>query len=182
MTTSYPEFTPLLDSFRAAMDVIEEMKRNAEEQSVARPDVQSGGVGRPKYLVSRDQLETLLEMNFSNKDIASMIGISVSSVKRRLQEFNLNRRHTFSDISDDDLDSRIRQFTQGNPTLGQRNVLGQLVAEGIRVQHDRVAEALLRVDSAAVAMRWTQTILRRTYSVPGPNALWHIDGNHKLVR
>ncbi|KAH3893397.1 hypothetical protein DPMN_017544 [Dreissena polymorpha] len=59
--------------------------RNAEEQSVARPDVQSGGVGRPKYLVSRDQLETLLEMNFSNKDIASMIGISVSSVKRRLQ-------------------------------------------------------------------------------------------------
>lgn len=24
-------------------------------------------------------------------------------------------------------------------------------------------------------------ILRRTYSVPGPNALWHLDGNHKLI-
>lgn len=23
---------------------------------------------------------------------------------------------------------------------------------------------------------------RRQYSVPGPNALWHIDGNHKLIR
>ena len=25
-------------------------------------------------------------------------------------------------------------------------------------------------------------IFRRTYSVPGPNALWHIDGNHKMIR
>lgn len=23
---------------------------------------------------------------------------------------------------------------------------------------------------------------RRQYSVPGPNSLWHIDGNHKLIR
>ena len=27
----------------------------------------------------------------------------------------------------------------------------------------------------------TLPIYRRTYSVPGPNALWHIDENHKLV-
>jgi len=25
-------------------------------------------------------------------------------------------------------------------------------------------------------------IQRRVYSVPGPNALWHLDGNHKLIR
>lgn len=25
-------------------------------------------------------------------------------------------------------------------------------------------------------------IQRRNYSVPGPNALWHLDGNHKLIR
>lgn len=25
-------------------------------------------------------------------------------------------------------------------------------------------------------------IYRRSYSVPGPNALWHLDGNHKLVK
>ena len=27
-----------------------------------------------------------------------------------------------------------------------------------------------------------QPIYRRTYSVDGPNALWHLDGNHKLIR
>ena len=25
-------------------------------------------------------------------------------------------------------------------------------------------------------------IYRRVYSVPGPNYLWHIDGNHKLIK
>ena len=28
----------------------------------------------------------------------------------------------------------------------------------------------------------SQPICRRTYSVGGPNALWHLDGNHKLIR
>ena len=30
--------------------------------------------------------------------------------------------------------------------------------------------------------RWTSIIPRRTYRVAGSNALWHIDGNHKLIR
>ena len=31
-------------------------------------------------------------------------------------------------------------------------------------------------------MRWHQTISRRSYWVPGPNSLWHIDGHHSLIR
>ena len=27
-----------------------------------------------------------------------------------------------------------------------------------------------------------KTSRRRVYSVEGPNSLWHIDGNHKLIR
>ncbi|KAL2076327.1 hypothetical protein ACEWY4_028079 [Coilia grayii] len=27
-----------------------------------------------------------------------------------------------------------------------------------------------------------RTLRRRQYSVPGPNCMWHIDGNHKLIR
>jgi hypothetical protein len=30
--------------------------------------------------------------------------------------------------------------------------------------------------------RWHQAITRRTYNVPGANALWHIDGHHSLIR
>ena len=45
-----------------------------------------------------------------------------------------------------------------------------------------MADSLIRVDEAAVAMRWCRAIHRRVYQVAGPNALWHIDGNHKLIR
>lgn len=29
--------------------------------------------------------------------------------------------------------------------------------------------------------RWHRAVQRRKYNVPGPNALWHIDGNHSLI-
>ena len=47
--------------------------------------MQRGGLGRPRYMVSEDQLKTLVELGFTNRDIAQMIGIGLSSVKRRLQ-------------------------------------------------------------------------------------------------
>ena len=34
----------------------------------------------------------------------------------------------------------------------------------------------------ATALRWNEAIYRRKYSVPASNSLWHIDGNHKLIR
>lgn len=35
---------------------------------------------------------------------------------------------------------------------------------------------------AGVEQRKKSALKRRVYSVPGPNALWHMDGNHKLIR
>ncbi|MEQ2186507.1 hypothetical protein GOODEAATRI_029239 [Goodea atripinnis] len=41
-----------------------------------------------------------------------------------------------------------------------------------------------RLDPRGVLMRTLQLNprRRRRYSVPEPNSLWHIDGNHKLIR
>ena len=41
---------------------------------------------------------------------------------------------------------------------------------------------MIRVDPINVCMRRMRVIQRRSYSVPGPNALWHIDGHHSLIR
>ena len=38
------------------------------------------------------------------------------------------------------------------------------------------------IDPVSGALRWASPIKRRVYSVPHPNALWHVDGNHKLNR
>jgi len=39
-----------------------------------------------------------------------------------------------------------------------------------------------RVDPEGVLERSRKPIKRRVYSVPGPHYLWHMDGNHKLIR
>jgi hypothetical protein len=41
-----------------------------------------------------------------------------------------------------------------------------------------------RVDPEGILLRALEmnTIRRRQYSVAGPLSLWHIDGNHKLIR
>lgn len=48
----------------------------------------------------------------------------------------------------------------------------------------RVQESMRRVDPQGVLMRSLQLNprRRRKYTVPAPNSLWHIDGNHKLIR
>ena len=44
-------------------------------------------------------------------------------------------------------------------------------------------ESLIRVDPAGAAQRAMSSRLeRREYSVPAVNSLWHLDGNHKLIR
>ena len=98
------------------------------------------------------------------------------------RQFEISRQDKYSTMSDEDLDAQVRQITHGNPSLGQRMVQGQLKSRGVIVQRWRVADSLIRVDEAAVAMRWAQVIHRRSYQVAGPNSLWHIDGNHKLIR
>lgn len=37
-------------------------------------------------------------------------------------------------------------------------------------------------DGTALRALANRTLRRRTYSVPAPNSMWHIDGNHKLIR
>ncbi|PIK47113.1 hypothetical protein BSL78_16009 [Apostichopus japonicus] len=61
-------------------------------------------------------------------------------------------------------------------------IRGNLIANRINVSRDRIRESMKRVDPAGVEFRRRISLHRRVYSVPGPNYLWHIDGNHKLIR
>ena len=58
------------------------------------------------------------------------------------------------------------------------------MAESKRVQNKeyRVRQMIYQVDPIGVTNRFFQSINRRTYSVSGLQALWHLDGNHKLIR
>lgn len=61
-------------------------------------------------------------------------------------------------------------------------VTGHLQATNVHVQRERLRRSLHRVTCVATDSPPLPSIYRRTYSVPGPNYLWHVDGNHKMIR
>ena len=65
---------------------------------------------------------------------------------------------------------------------GNRQMLGHLLSRGIRIQQVCVREAQKRIDPSGTMLRRLSVLNRREYSVPAPRCLFHIDGNHKLIR
>ena len=88
----------------------------------------------------------------------------------------------FSNITNDELKSIVSDIQQGMPDIGQGMLRGVLNSRGIHVSTVRLRECLSELNPVNSALRWASPIRRRVYSVPYPNALWHIDGNHKLIR
>lgn len=84
-------------------------------------------------------------------------------------------------INDDELDRVVRSINSRMPHVGYRIVKGELLARGIRVQWHRVKATMQRVDGAGVLARMIQVgfVSRRSYCVPAPLSLVHVDTNHK---
>lgn len=85
-------------------------------------------------------------------------------------------------MSDQDLDDVVLSVKADIPTAGEVMLAGILRGRGIFLQRSRLRGSIHRTDPFNTALRWHQLVRRRPYSVEGPNALWHIEGNHKLVR
>ena len=111
-----------------------------------------------------------------------MLGVSLSTVRHRMSEYGLSIRQTYSTINDDELCDYIKEAQSEFPNYGYRMIGGWLRQKGMRVQETRIRELLREADPVGSINRWLHSIQRRTYSVCGPQALWHIDGNHKLIR
>ena len=144
----------------------------------------SGTSGRPKFNIPYDQLNFLVERGFTFVKMAELLGVSVRTVERRCQDFGLSVRATYADITDVQLDDTVRGIMSVFPYTGYKRMSGYLRSRGIRIQQKRVREAMRRVDPEGTILRALEmnVVQRRVYSVPSPLALWHIDGNHKLIR
>lgn len=144
----------------------------------------SGQRGRPRYFISMDQLEFLLDMRFTSGEIASMFGVSESTIKRRIREYDSFVKKRYSDISDEDLDVIVERLMREFPNCGYKRMTGLLLNTGHRIQQRRIRECMRRVNPEGVLLRALElrAVRRRRYQVRGPLALWHVDGNHKLIR
>ncbi len=139
--------------------------------------------GRPRKVVNVDLLKEAMDptRQISQALLAKKLGIHRNTLREKLKENSINT--SFSDISDDDLDQIVKGYRDSHPNSGIRYLRGRLRSQGLCIQRWRLRESITRVD------RLGQTLRRRTrakkphkqYHVSRPNALWHIDGHHKLI-
>ena len=140
-------------------------------------------VGRPKYKIPKGVLKELRGLGFTWSHIARMFGVSRWTVYRRIGEYDMQQMQKFTDLSNDEVDAIVKDYMSrhGN-TTGEPYISGYFKSIGICIQRRRVRESINRLDPMHSALRWGILISRRTYFVPWPNSLWHIDGHHSLVR
>lgn len=118
---------------------------------------------------------------FTISEAACTLHVSRPTLYKLIREYHI-KQNKFTDISDQDLDAAIIAVKQRHPHVGEVMLNGHLRAQNIIVQRRRLRDAVKRVDVAGVESRRVSTIQRRVYFVPFPNYIWHVDGNHKLIR
>ena len=174
---------PVVDLLSEAHAIIVNNSHEVERNATTQP-LFSGAPGRPKLNITQDQIEFLLERRFTVLQMSRLLGVSSSTIERRMAEFRLTVRGTYANISDEQLDATVREILVGFPNTGYKRMTGHLRSRGIRIQQSKIQDSMRRVDPQGILIHALEMniINRRVYSVPSPLALWHIGGNHKLIR
>ncbi len=100
-----------------------------------------GRVGRPMIVIPEQSLINLLENHFTVHQIARIMRVSVSTIRRRMDILGLSVRALYSDISDNELDHIIGDIYQQFPTCGSQQMKGHLISKGHQIQQSRIRES-----------------------------------------
>lgn len=134
-------------------------------------------IGRPPVDISKDDIIVLRELNYTWTKISRMLDVSRKTLYRRLEEFNIPHSD-YASLSSNELDEIIKGIKVNFPNDGEVMLQAHMSRLGFKVQRAALRAAIHRVDHENTVARRSHTIRRRIYSVPHPNAVWHIDGNH----
>ena len=148
----------------------------------ARRVLPESGRGRPRVVIEQDKIEFLRELGFNWTQIASMFGVCRRTLYAIRDEYGILSAGRFTQISDDALRHQVQILKQEMPEIGYNMMRGILRSWGIHVSTSRIQQCISEIDPINTALRWAAPTSRRHYAVPYPNFIWHIDGNHKLVR
>ena len=151
-------------------DCIEQQRQHQSGNETVIPSTsRTGAPGRPRLVVSKDQIESLQEIGFTWAKIATMLGISRSSLLRRKEEFQITR---YNELTDEELDRVVEAILARAPRSGERLIVGSLRSRGLNVKRARLRESIMRMDPISRLLRRRRCIKRRKYNVPGANFLW----------
>ena len=144
--------------------------------------LRTGRRGRPRKAIDESYLCEAMsgQRRISLSKLGRALGVHRHTVRRNVTEANIDTQ--FSALSPEELDVLVRRFWEYKPDSGLHYVIGSLRDSGLRIQRSRVLDSIHRVDPLGTVLRQHASIHRRQYAVSRPNALWHMDGHHKLIR
>jgi len=132
-----------------------------------------------------DIIKYLFYRGYSYEEIVGMLSkchgieISISTLKRRLRDWNMARRNVEYDIND--VRTAITELLDGpDSTVGYRSIWHALQIKGVMVPRIVVQELMKEIDPGGVESRKAHKLKRREYHCLGPNSAWHADGYDKL--
>jgi len=163
LSVEFPGIAQVIQSVKSVVTELNELENEVQRQLRRR--------GRPEIVIIRQELQHLLNLQFTQVEISKLYGCSPRTIRRRILSYELQEFVTFSDISDEDLDSLVTRFVASFPNAGQNTLAGYLESCNLRIQRQRIRDTMTRIDPEGTALR-TRNILHHV----------QIDGNHKLVR
>lgn len=113
-----------------------------------------------------------MQLQLSWTNIANLYGINRRTLYRKRVELGIPDKYSL--LTDEELLLEVSTIKDEMPQAGEKLLAGILSSQGIHVPRRRIREALHEVDPINTALRWAPRIKRRTYSVAGANALWHL--------
>lgn len=78
-----------------------------------------GRLGCPKLCVSQDHLQGLIDMDLSVPCISKLLRVSVRTVQRRMQEWDISIRDCYSSMTDNELDCLVTEIKRDSSNLGK---------------------------------------------------------------
>lgn len=107
--------------------------------------------------------------------------MSLRTLKGKLKDLGLKRRNIPQSPSDRVVAAIFYELKGSGCTIGYKSLWKKLQKiYGLNIKRDVVLKILRIADPAGVEARKKKRLRRRKYSVKGPNALWHLDGDDKL--
>lgn len=121
------------------------------------PRVYTGRVGRPSYAIDLERAVLLHDLGNTWKDTAKALGIARSTLYEHMDKAGLSTaKREWSDLTNDELDEVIAEFSLAHPFSGTRIVMGHLETLGFHLPRHRVLQSLHRVDEIGVLTRYVQ--------------------------
>lgn len=108
------------------------------------------------------------------------IRISFRHLKRCIRQLGLRRRTSESDLCNI-IRYMLHEMSGSGKCIGYKTMWKRLkLLYGLHVKRSTVLRLMWIIDKDGMERRKKRRLLRRQYSCPGPNFVWHIDGNDKL--